>query len=172
MQPIPQPTITPGPQYIDLAAINNAGREKVSGAAIRTFVNICNALNLSEKEKINLLGGPGRSTYHSWVSKAEKGQAIILPLDTLLRISAILGIYKAINIIFSAPEQGIKWLKSPNSGISFGGLSPLAIMLSGTQDGIMQIRRYLDAWRGGVFASPLLNDTRGAINPDDIIIVK
>lgn len=155
----------------DITAIGEVDRQKVSGAAIRAFVNIAQLWKLSEKEKLVMLGAPGRSTYHSWVSKASKQQSIILPLDVLLRISAVLGIHKAIRIIFHSTEDGIKWLSSSNIGIAFGGQSPKEIMLSGTQDGLMQIRRYLDAWRGGGFSSPGVDDGNNIIKPDDIVII-
>lgn len=163
---------TPNNQLLaSLSDVGEIDRKRLSGAAIRSFVNISNLWGLTEKEKLVILGAPARSTFHSWVSKATKKQSITLPLDVLLRISATLGIHKAISIIFHNKEQGIKWLASPNAGIAFGGQSPKEMMLSGTQDGLMQVRRYLDAWRGGSFSSAGASDEENIVNPDDVVII-
>jgi hypothetical protein len=42
------------------------------------------------------------------------------------------------------------WLKKPHDAPVFGGQPPLNLLTSG----LMLVRRYLDAWRGGVFAAP------------------
>ena len=83
------------------------------------------------------------------------GATITLPLDTLLRISAILGIHKALRILFADGERALQWLRNENAAPLFGGQRPIDLMLSGTQVGLIEVRRFLDAWRGGVFAAPL-----------------
>lgn len=172
MQSLNHNNISNNQYIIDLAAIGESERRHMSGAAIRTFANISDLWNLTEKQRLILLGAPGRSTYYSWLSKASLNHDIVLPLDVLLRISAILGIHKAINIIFHSKEHGLKWLSNPNSGTLFGGQSPKEIMLAGTQDSILTIRRYLDAWRGGVFSSPDVKDDENFVLPSDVVIIK
>ncbi len=49
---------------------------------------------------------------------------------------------------------------------------PLSLLANGTQDGLMLVRRYLDAWRGGLFAAPNAADRNFApYSDDDIVIV-
>lgn len=149
-----------------------ANRRRLSGAGLRAFLNIARVWALSERGKLSVLGFPSRSTFHNWVAKAEGGRALTLPADTLLRISAVLGIYKALRILFEDEDTGIAWLRAPNAAPCFGGQRPIDLVTGGTQDGILLVRRYLDAWRGGVFAPPLdeaIEDV--AWRPDDIAIV-
>ncbi len=47
---------------------------------------------------------------------------------------------------------------------------PLDLVTSGTQDGLMLVRRHLDAWRGGNFSAPS-SDAGPPLRDDDIVIV-
>lgn len=47
----------------------------------------------------------------------------------------------------------------------------MALMLSGTQDGMLQVRRYLDAWRGGLHGAPAPGSDVPAVTRDDLVIV-
>lgn len=129
-------------------------RERLSGPALRTWARLADRWELKEVERLRVLGQPVRSTYYGWLSKAQRGEDVVLPLDTLLRLSAVFGIHKGLAIVFMDASDGLVWLRSPNASPVFGGQRPLDLITSGTQDGIMAVRRYIDAWRGGVFASP------------------
>lgn len=68
--------------------------------------------------------------------------------DQMLRLSAVIGIYKALKLYFNAPISD-KWMTLPNSGPLFDGARPIDTMI---QDGLpqfLQVRNYLDALRGG-----------------------
>ena len=162
-----------GPAFIlDPERFNSGNRTRLSGAGLRAFQNIAQAWNLSERERLSVLGFPSRSTYHNWVGKAERERTLTLPADTLLRISAVLGIYKALRILFGDEDAGGVWLRAPNSAPCFGGQPPIDLITGGTQDGIMLVRRYLDAWRGGVFAAPVEDEIEDEVwSRDDIMIV-
>lgn len=136
-------------------AFNAEARGRLSGPGLRTFLNIAGRWRLSERERILALGSPARSTYHNWVSKAQAGHGISLPLDTLLRISAILGVHKDLRILFGDPQRGVQWLRTANAAPLFGGQCPMDLILSGAQSGIVDVRRFLDSWRGGLFAPPV-----------------
>lgn len=129
--------------------ISREDRARTSAPGLRSFREIADRFDLSEAARIAVLGDPGRSTYHQWMKKAREQQPLTLPLDTLLRISALLGIYKALTILFEDEGQALLWLKGPHQGTLFAGASPMAYMLEGGHDGLMSVRRYLDAWRGG-----------------------
>lgn len=126
-----------------------ADRTRVSGPALRTFRGIADLWGLSEAQRIAILWDPARSTYHGWMKKAQADASVTLPQDTLLRLSAVLGIYKTLNILFSDRAQAIEWLKGPHRGAVFQGASPLEFITHGAQDGMMTVRRYLDGWREG-----------------------
>lgn len=133
----------------DFRRIGPADRARVSGPGLRAFRAIADAWGLSERQRIALLGEPARSTYHQWMRKAQAGEAVTLPLDALLRISGVLGVRKALAVLFADPAQGLAWLTGPHRGTVFQGAAPLTFMEDGALDGILTVRRYLDAWRGG-----------------------
>ena len=161
---------TPEPD-IDLRTVTKDRRTRMSAPALRTFANIAEQWGLSERDRLAVVGQPGRSTYHGWLAKAQDGADICLPLDTLLRISAVLGVYKALKLIFVRDGEDLAWLNAPNGGSTFGGQAPRALLTSGTQDGILQVRRYLDAWRGGGASAPLAGADfeHAPIEDDDIV---
>ena len=67
--------------------------------------------------------------------------------DGRARLSNLMGIHKALRIIFSEPQRGYAWLRTGNT--AFAGASALDVMLGGELTDIMRVRRYLDAERGG-----------------------
>lgn len=144
------------------ASFTPESRRRLSGPGLRTFLNIAESWQLSEPQRRAVLGAPPRSTYYNWIAKAQAGQRVSLPLDSLLRISAILGIHKDLRILFGSPDRGLRWLRNENSAPLFGGQRPLDLVLSGTQVGIVEVRRFLDAWRGGLSAAPLDHEIEDA----------
>src|SRR5258708_27896507 len=121
-----------------------AVRRQMSGAAIRTFLNIARGWQLSVEEQRGLLGWPAASTYH----KYKAGEIGVLSYDTLTRISLILGIYKALHILYPDAALADRWVKLPNANPLFASQPPLALMVDGGIDGLTQVRRLLDARRG------------------------
>ncbi len=122
-----------------------AHAEKVSLPALRTVFRIAEAWDLSNKEQMRLLGSPPKSTFYRW----KQGQKVVLSQDTLERISYILGIYSALQMVLPRPEAADAWIKKPNSAPIFGGRSALDRMLSGQVGDLYIVRQYLDAQRGG-----------------------
>lgn len=116
-----------------------------SGPALRTFFRIAERWDLSVEEQMNLLGMTARSTFFKW-KQDHDGR---LSLDTLERISYILGIFKALNILLPHEEPADTWIKKPNDAPIFGGKSALERMLSGHVSDLYVVRQYLDAERGG-----------------------
>ncbi|MGL4240289.1 MAG: MbcA/ParS/Xre antitoxin family protein, partial [Beijerinckiaceae bacterium] len=151
---LPHHAIAPGPERIEPSAFGPANRRRLSGPGLRTFLAVADLWGLSEEQRRLLLGLPSRSTFHSWAKAAREHRDITLDLDALLRISAVLGVHQALQILHEREADGIAWLKSPHHAPIFGGQTPLAVMTGGSQDAILSVRRYLDAMRGGIFAAP------------------
>ncbi len=120
-------------------------RRGLSGPALRAFFRIASLWSLSVDEQMALLGVTARSTFFKW----KKNPKAVLPKDTLERISYILGIYKALQILLPDETAADEWVKRPNTAHSFGGRSPLERMLSGQVADLFVVRQYLDAQRGG-----------------------
>lgn len=141
--------LRPAAQGVRFKTIRPQDRARISGPGLRTFKAVADQWQLSERERIAALGEPARSTYHQWMRKAQSREAVTLPLDTLLRISGVLGIHKALAILFQDRAQAMTWLRGAHRGTVFQGAPPLTFITQGAQDGILTVRRYLDAWRGG-----------------------
>ena len=118
----------------------------LSAAGLRAFFNIVRDWGLSTDEQMVLLGAPGRSTFFKWKSAPESAD---LKRDTLERLSYLLGIYKALQVLLPAPDAADAWIKKPNDAPLFNGQSALARMLGGNVADLVAVRQYLDARRGG-----------------------
>jgi uncharacterized protein (DUF2384 family) len=118
----------------------------VGPAALRTFFNIMERWQLSPAEGRSLLGVPA-STYFRW--KNQPNQASI-DADKLERLSYILGIYKALRLIYSDEAIADGWLRRPNTNPLFSGQQPLERLLGGHVADLYVIRQHLDARRGVV----------------------
>jgi Protein of unknown function (DUF2384) len=114
------------------------------GAGLRAFVNIAEAWGLSVAEQLKLLGIASRSTFFKWRKEREPR----LPQDTLERLSYLLGIYKALQILLPDTRAADEWVRKPNDAPPFGGRSALERMLSGQVADLYVVRQYLDAQRG------------------------
>jgi hypothetical protein len=158
-----QGSLSPDPMLPDEHQFSAENRKRLSGPALRTFGAIADLWKLTEAERLLVLGLPPRSTYYGWLKSARAHHELTLPLDTLLRISAVLGIHKALRILFETEPEGVEWLRGPHDGLVFGGKPPLALVTGGTQDGLLIVRRFLDAARGGLYMEP--NATDNAFEP-------
>ncbi len=118
--------------------------EAMSVAGLRAFFRIAEAWGLGVEEQITLLGSPGRSTYFKW----KRDGSASLPRDVLERISYVLGIYKALQILLPDATAADGWVRRPNVAPPFGGRSALERMLSGNVADLYLVRQYLDAERG------------------------
>lgn len=117
----------------------------LSGPALRTFFRITDAWGLKARDEMVLLGNPPESTFFLW----KKQKAGSLSRDVMERISYVLGIYKALQILFPQAERADEWVRRPNDAPLFAGRSALDRMLSGNVADLFVVRSYLDAQRGG-----------------------
>ena len=114
------------------------------GAGLRAFANIAERWGLTIADQLRLLGIASRSTYFKWRREHEPR----LPQDTLERLSYLLGIYKALQILLPDAAAADAWVRQPNAAAPFGGRSALERMLSGQVADLYVVRQYLDAERG------------------------
>jgi uncharacterized protein (DUF2384 family) len=111
-------------------------------ALFRAAVNLFGRWGLNDEQSAILLDLPIR-TYRRW----KAGYRGRIDRDGKARLSNLMGIHKALRIIFQEPQRGYDWIKAPNE--AFSGRSALANMLGGELTDLMRVRRYLDAERGG-----------------------
>jgi hypothetical protein len=114
------------------------------GAGLRAFTQIAELWHLSIADQLALLGITSRSTYFKWRKEPQPK----LPRDTLERLSYLLGIYKALQLLLPDTHAADEWIRRPNDAPLFGGRSALDRMLSGNVADLFIVRQYLDAQRG------------------------
>jgi hypothetical protein len=128
---------------VDLSA--KAERERLSPSAIKAFLNIMAKWEVRDEDARALLGGMSNGQFYEMKKKPER----TLDTDTLTRISYLVGIFKALNILHSKPLADA-WVRRSNANRIFGGQTPLAYMMKGGLPAIETVRRLLDGRRGGV----------------------
>ena len=119
-------------------------QEKLSPAAVRAFFSLASHWKLRDEDARALLGGISNGSFYQ-LKRAPK----TLDQDKLTRISLLVGIFKALNILYST-RLADAWVQRPNTNPIFGGESPLACMLKGGVPTMIRVRQLLDARRGGV----------------------
>jgi uncharacterized protein (DUF2384 family) len=118
---------------------------RLSATAFRAFERLADAWQLSTDDRRRLLGDLPASTYFKY---RKAPAAARLSRDTLERISHLLGIFKAINVLLPRHEAADAWVRRPNQATLFKGRSALEFMRSGGFAALVDVRRYLDAQRG------------------------
>jgi hypothetical protein len=113
-----------------------------AAAMLRAAVNLFRLWRLTDEQAATLLDLPPRS-YSRW----KAGQIGRISRDGKARLSNLMGIHKALRIIFREPQRGYDWIQAAN--VDFGGRSALQVMLGGELTDLMRVRRHLDAERGG-----------------------
>lgn len=113
-----------------------------ASAMFRAAVSLFRKWAVTDEQAACLLDLPPR-TFARWKSIGP-GR---IDRDTRARLSNLMGIHKALRLIFQDPERGYRWIQAPNA--SFGDRSALDVMLGGELTDLMRVRRLLDAERGG-----------------------
>lgn len=110
---------------------------------MEAFFAVIGLWKIGNDDATVLLGQPSRRTFFNW----KNGKVSRVPSDTIRRISYVLGIYKALQLLYSQPAMADAWITRPNH--FFGGQSPLRRMLAGDVVDLFVVRQYLDGARGG-----------------------
>jgi hypothetical protein len=130
-------------ELVDLNAL--AERERLSKSALKGFFKLAEAWKLRDEDARELLGGPSSSTFYEWKKNPDR----VLGVDRITRISYLLGIYKALHILYG-DKLADEWIALPNKNPVFGGRTPLSQMLAGGLLAMQTVRKLLDARRGGL----------------------
>ena len=141
-QDYPATRYAPSP-LIDLTA--KAERQRLSPAAIRAFLNIMDRCTVRDEDARGLLGGMSNGPYYEMKKNPDR----VLDADRLLRVSYLVRIFKALNLLYDELLADA-WMQRANSNRIFGGRTPLGYILTGGLPAMQTVRRLLDARRGGL----------------------
>jgi hypothetical protein len=140
-------------QPADLSS--RAVQEKLSPVAIRAFFRLASHWKLRDEDARGLIGGISNGSFYQLkrgTTKTSNSKTLdlkTLDQDKLTRVSLLVGIFKALNILYGT-KLADAWVQLPNTNPIFGGETPLAYMLKGGVPSMLRVRQLLDARRGGL----------------------
>jgi Protein of unknown function (DUF2384) len=120
-------------------------RTRLSKTALKAFLNICDRWMASGEVALELSG----LDVDEWQMVKSSDFEITLNQDQLTRISALVGIFKGLNLLF-VDSFANDWPNTKNTGPLFGGQTPIELMLTGGIPMMLKVRSHVDALRGGI----------------------
>lgn len=122
-----------------------AQTEDMQSVGLKAFASMAERWKLTGREAAALMD-MSDSTWKRAQKPDFSGQ---LSKDQTLRLSALVGVYKALELYFDPPLSR-QWVKLANTGPEFDGARPVDAMIEGGLPKIIAVRIYLDALRGGL----------------------
>ncbi|HEU5177672.1 MAG TPA: MbcA/ParS/Xre antitoxin family protein [Burkholderiales bacterium] len=133
-----KPAPAPAPD-IDLRARDS--RERLA----RMVVALLDHWKLAPNDQALLLGLSAQS--RSSIARYRRGEPLADSADLLARAGHLLGIHKALRILFPHDRDlAYRWVTTPNR--RFADATPLDVMKRHGYEGMLAVRRYLDFERG------------------------
>ncbi|WP_285883756.1 antitoxin Xre/MbcA/ParS toxin-binding domain-containing protein [Rhizobium calliandrae] len=121
-------------------------RGRLTPAAVSGVVRLAEIWRLTSGEICALLGDVSERTWF----RMKKGEWTgSLSQDSLTRVSALIGLFKGLRLLFSEPLAD-EWVKLANKGPLFEGRRPIDVMIEGGIPKLLLVRRHIDALRGGL----------------------
>ncbi len=133
----------PPPERQDFSG--EADRARLSQVALKAYRRLVGQWGLTGQQAAALLD----VSTSTWERLKPEGRDRLLSQDQLTRISALVGIYKALHLLF-ADSMADRWVRLANRAPLFGRLSPIDSMIKGGIPQMLEVRRYVDAIRGGL----------------------
>ena len=119
-------------------------RGRLSPVAVKAFLNLAKAWELTNAEAAALIGVSA-----STLDRIKRGYRPTLSQDQLTRISALVGLFKGLHLLF-VDSTADDWVRRPNSGALFDRRTPIEAMIAGGIPRMLDVRRHVDAVRGGL----------------------
>ncbi|UWU82982.1 DUF2384 domain-containing protein [Bradyrhizobium yuanmingense] len=121
-------------------------RAELSPSAIDAFITLSDIWRLTTKQAVALLGEGSERTWFRIKAREWDG---VLSQDSLTRVSALIGIYKGLHLLFSE-RLADEWVRRPNTEAIFAGSAPIDVMIAEGIPAMIRTRGYIDALRGGL----------------------
>lgn len=142
--PAAKPTAPAGLRPLQTFA-EEADRKRLTPAALEGIRNLAGAWKLSADEAATFLG----VSTTTWDRIRRNDWRQTLSQDQLTRVSALIGVFKGLNLLFADDMAG-RWLRLRNSGPLFENREPVETMARGGIPVMLEVRRYIDGLRGGL----------------------
>ncbi len=124
---------------------DESDRNRLSPAAIKAMKRIADHWHLKGHESAALLG----VSASTWDRMAAERWDQSLSQDQLTRVSAIVGVFKGLHLLF-ADQMADRWTRLRNKGPLFENRTPIDAMIEGGIPMMLDVRRHVDALRGGL----------------------
>ncbi len=110
--------------------------QEMAGPGLRTFFRICEKWRVPPEQQLLILGCRNGPNLDAW----QRGDYAEVSEDVLIRISYVLGIYKALHTIFPNERSADGWVTAPNSAPRFAGRPAIDVMMEGGVEGLASVR--------------------------------
>src|SRR5262245_45561822 len=124
---------------------DEADRTRLSPVAIKAMKGVAERWHLRGHEMAALLGVSPSTWDRMAAGKWEQS----LSQDQLTRVSAIVGVFKGLHLLF-ADDMADRWARLRNKGPLFDNHTPTDAMIAGGIPAMLDVRRHVDALRGGL----------------------
>jgi uncharacterized protein (DUF2384 family) len=120
-------------------------RARLSPTAIKAMKRIAEHWHLRGTEAAVLLGLSASTWDRIMAGKWDQS----LSQDQLTRVSAIVGVFKALHLLF-VDDMADRWARLRNKGALFENRTPIEAMIEGGIPSMLDVRRHVDALRAGL----------------------
>ena len=118
---------------------------EAQAVALKAYSRIADHWRLTQDDAAGLAD----LSVSTWKRARKPGFSGALTRDQMLRLSALVGLYKSLELYFGA-DLARSWVQRPNGGPEFHGARPVDAMIQGGLPKILRVRAYVDALRGGL----------------------
>jgi hypothetical protein len=124
---------------------DEADRARLTPAALEAVRSLTQHWSVTGDQMAALLG----VSPTTWDRIKGQSWSQSLTQDQLTRASALIGVFKGLHLLFG-DDMADRWVSLRNSGPLFANRTPVETMIHGGIPVMIEVRRYVDALRGGL----------------------
>ncbi|MFL1462592.1 hypothetical protein ACI6QG_10345 [Roseococcus sp. DSY-14] len=141
-------------------------RIRFSGPGLRALLRLARSWRLTSAQQCAALGGVAPATWLTWRMQARRGRVVILPEGVLLRLSVLLGVATALQVLCQDARESARWLRRRNRLQIRQGWAPIRVITSVSLDDLAHLRRGL----GAMAAGRSIMDQRFDVSPPMVML--
>jgi uncharacterized protein (DUF2384 family) len=146
MRSRPRPKRAPRPKTLAVQTFaEESDRRRLTPTAIKAMRSIAEHWHLTGEQAAALLGVSSSTWDRIVAGKWDQS----LSQDQLTRVSAVVGVFKGLHLLF-ADDMAKRWARLRNKGPLFENRTPIETMIEGGIPMMLDVRRHVDALRGGL----------------------